>query len=280
MRYSPSTLKYGVLASLALVAFACTNPDEAAPPAGLQPAMEKSNPLPLDPAPVAKVILPNGNTLEFQDFESDVMVMETGKAGVTPFLDETRASEALDKLGVTSAERLAGIWKLAAPGTPMPQALKDIQTRLKDQPDLSMSRERPAPLSEIFGESLRGQSGQALPKAAAPVGCNNGCCDFQWLSTLNDCRKYWDFNWFNYNYGWSTVNSTSIDAWAGTVCAATGNSIWKVNISDGKGGSWTVPQGYYKSYWWYKGTWDKNATSSVNTSASQALHTYCGNVSY
>ncbi len=279
MNFSPSTLKFGALASLALLAIACTNSDLSEPTANNQPAVEKSNSLPLDPTPVAKIALSNGNTLEFQDFESDVMVLETGKAGTTPFLDEARSSEALAKLGVSPAEKLSGIWKLAAPGTPMPKALTDIQTRLKNLPDMSMSRERPTPMSEIFGESPRGQAGQALPKAAAPVGCNNGCCDYQWLATLTDCKKYWDYNWFNYNYNWSKVNSTSIELWAGTVCAATGNSIWKVNI-DGKGGSWTVLQGHYKTYWWIKGVWDQNATTSVNSSASPALHTYCGNVSY
>jgi hypothetical protein len=97
-----------------------------------------------------------------------------------------------------------------------------IAFKMSNDSDMSMPQERPIPLTELFGDSPSTRPSASLPKAAAPVGCNNGCCDYQWLATLTDCKKYWDFNWFNYNYD----------------------------------------------------------LSKVNTSTSQALHTYCGNVSY
>ena len=280
MKYSHATLKSGLLASLAILTAACTNTEDSIPSTSMQPVPEISNPLPLDPEPVASVSLPNGNILEFHDFQSNLMLMETGKAGNAPFLDGTRPTEALAKAGAGPDERLSEIWKLAAPGSPMPQILKEIEARFKNLPSPGMSRERSTPQSGIYGESSLGSTGQPLSKAAAPDGCNNGCCDYEWLATLNACRKFWEFNWFNFNYNWSKVTSTSIDSWSGMVCAANGSSIWKVSISSGNGGNWTVPQGHYKTYKWYKETWDKDATSTVNSSASPALHTFCGNVSY
>ena len=129
-----------------------------------------------------------------------------------------------------------------------------------------------------------GGSRTALP--AAPVGCNNGCCDEAWLYTLAECyQANWNYYWFLYNYGWSTLTSTFDAEVEGLVCSAQGTSTFSMNIG-GSGGTWSVPEATYRWYHWTAGTdfWGgpipKDTSSSVNSAASQHLHTFCGHLDH
>jgi hypothetical protein len=282
MRKHCSRIGSGCLAGLALIAVACTSPEETHPAgAVLTPGIEKPGKLGLDPVPAAALDLPNGNTLDFHDFGSGALLIETGKAGNKPYFSDDNSPDGPALRNISPKERLAAIWKIASPAAPLPKALLEIQKGWKDLPAMGISRELPVSPAEISGQVMEVPAGRSLAKTAAPNGCNNGCCDYEWLKTLNQCKTGLDFSWFNYNFGWSKVTNTGIDLFDGLVCAASGSSVWKVSISDGKGGSWTLKEGYYKRYWWLAGVWsDENASSSVNTVAAQALHTYCGAVSY
>lgn len=112
-------------------------------------------------------------------------------------------------------------------------------------------------------------------------GCNNGCCDFDWLSTFWWCPAPWDFNWFLCNYGWSFANGNDEIFYDGFVCSAEGTSTYKVTV-DGDGGIGSVPRATWKTYSWTAGWvpifgWDEeDVRSTANSSASPHLHTYCG----
>jgi hypothetical protein len=218
---------------------------------------------------VASLKLATGQVIEFHDFGGSALIVESAAAYTPPVLNSA---------GPTSADELASIWTRLAPGTPVPQALQDLQHRLTNLPASSAT---PAvlPSPELDGGKIGGPS-IGLP--AAPQGCNNGCCDASWLSTLAECQGGgWSFSWFLFNYGWSTSTGGSNAQFQGLACSAQGTSTFSVNIG-GSGGVWSVPQATYRWFHWVAGT-DifgnpnrQSLSSAVNSSSNQHLHTYCG----
>jgi hypothetical protein len=244
------------------------------------------------PRPVASAVAPNGNVVEFYDGEDGVLVSETGVAG---------SSRVFDPQG-KSADRLLDAWRSVAPKDPFPQALAQLEKRMKAIHKLATERSRnpahkdalpppPAlfqsrPESKPFGGTLMPES--STPKSGmvtnALEGCDNGCCDREWLGTFDECQDgAADYNWFLFNYGWTWSNSPDIWIYKALVCSANGTSKWNVKIGD-KRWSWDVPHGHYRTWWWKAGSnpilcggWcGKDMTSSVNTTSAQQLHTYCG----
>ena len=60
-------------------------------------------------------------------------------------------------------------------------------------------------------------------------------------------------------------------------CAAVGDSIYRVHIQSGGGGTWTLPQGYYRTVGATGGTFDDpNVGSYVNWGFTLHLHSHCG----
>jgi len=226
---------------------------------------------------VASLKLTAGHVVEFHDFGSSALIVEAAAAYTPP---------ALSFAGPISADQIASIWTHLAPGTPVPPELRDLQRRLTSLPASSVE---PEVLSspEIGGDKIG--SSRIAPSAAlpaAPVGCNNGCCDSTWLSTLAECQGGgWDYSWFLYNYGWTFASTGSTRTYQGLVCAALGTSTFSVNIG-GYGGTWSVPQATYRWYHWVAGTdffgspIRQSMTSSVNSSSNSNLHTYCGRIFY
>ena len=217
---------------------------------------------------VAALKLEGGHVIEFHDFGSSALIVEAAAAYTPPVLDSAEPT----------SDQLVSIWTRLAPGTSVPPALQELQRRLTNLPAGSAA---PKVLSRpVFGGDAIGRSGAALP--AAPVGCNNGCCDASWLSTLAECQGGgWSFNWFLYNYGWSTSNGGSNREYQGLVCSALGTSTFSVNIG-GSGGTWSVPEATYRWFHWVAGT-DifgnpnrQSLASSVNSASFTHLHTYCG----
>ena len=118
---------------------------------------------------------------------------------------------------------------------------------------------------------------------AAPVGCNNGCCDYEWLKTFTACGgNGYDYNWFHYNYGWSSVKVYDADTYLTFACAAIGSSQFKVSVEGGGGGSWTLAERQYRKLTVIAPVCcnDPDISSKVNSSTTPALHTHCGAVAY
>lgn len=225
------------------------------------------------PTPVASLTLTSGQIVEFYDFGSAALIVETGAAYSSP---------AVNSAGAIPADQLAEIWTRLAPGAPVPPALADLQHRLTSMPAASATPRAVA--STTTGGARPRIPGTALP--AAPVGCNNGCCDATWLTTLAECQgSGWNYSWFLYNGGWSTATSTDDIAYQGLVCSAQGTSTFSVSIG-GSSGTWNIPEATYHWFHWTAGTDlfgsfnPKTLSSAVNSAANQHLHTYCGRVLY
>lgn len=260
-RYSssaPAVLLAGVLCgTLGCVAGAA---EQSEPPLDLTVADDVSA-APL----VASLKLRSGQVIDFYDYGSSALVVESGAAYMTPALPNTKES--------IPGDQIVNLWTLLAPETPVPAALADLQRRLASLP--SYSEAAPAMPSLDTGGAKSSISGSAVPNA--PVGCNNGCCDFNWLSTLTECQGHYFYSWFLYNYGWSFANSSNDALYQGLVCSAVGTSIFTVSVG-GSGGTWSVPQATYRWFHWTAGSTRQSMTSSVNSSSAQHLHTYCGGV--
>jgi hypothetical protein len=223
------------------------------------------------PTLVASLTLASGNTIEFYDFGGNAMISETGVA---------YSPQSLNNKNVQNT-RLVDIWAALAPRTPVPAALASFQLQLDKTPSASTSTPRPQPLPTSASGGQ--QTSTTGPTPYAPVGCNNGCCDFQWLSTFEQCQTpYVDYQWFLYNYLWSNDHSTNIWDFFGMACSAIGTSTYSVNMA-GYGGTWSVPEATYRT-WHRANTWCifscENLTATVNSSTNQHLHTHCGWVNY
>jgi hypothetical protein len=227
------------------------------------------------PIPVASITLSNGNVVSFYDFKVGALVMEAGKTPTPP---------ALHLSGNPGAAQLASIWQSVAPDVAVPDSLTALQGRL-----MNLSPETVvAPAPSVAGA---GGSMFAAPKLsganAAPAGdpCNNGCCDYNWLTAnLPDCNDPDDYNWFLLNYGYSYANDSDVILYNSQVCAGIGTSTFTYMSSGGIGGSWPVPEASYITTTWVAGetcdpfcSWvPRTITSSVNSSSNEHLHTYCG----
>ena len=260
MKRSLVKLLSSSLFALSFLSISCTGsgepmPSAASNPASVRPALGK-------PVPVASLTLDNGNQVEFYDFQEGALVSEFGPAGST--------SPAFK--GEKSPDQLVEVWKSLAKAKPVPKAISDLQARLVLQKNTSpVPRDLSPPVSFEDGEQV---APAAMAKQAAPV-CNNACCDYAWLSAQRQCQPYNFFQWFHYNYGWSTINRNYINYVDALACAASGPSAFTITAGKG-GGSWTIPQGYYRTFEWFLWSPKFNLASSVNSPSNQALHSYCG----
>lgn len=232
-------------------------------------ADDQSEP-PADPAgvsdapPVASLKLHSGQVIDFYDYGTNALIVESGAAYMTPALPNTREAIARDQI--------VSLWTRLAPETPVPAALEGLQRRLVSLP---LYPEAAPAVPSLDTGGAKQLSGIVIPNA--PVGCNNGCCDFSWLSTLAECQGNYSFSWFLFNYGWSFSNSSNDALYQGLVCSAAGTSTFSVSVG-GSGGTWSVPEATYRWFHWTSGLFRQSMTSSVNSSSNQHLHTYCGGV--
>ncbi len=275
-----STRSFGtmVVGAMALFAMAC-NQGENANPSSPNPTVNiKTASASKELKPVAQIALSKDHSIEFYDFGNDALIAEVGQAGAEHFFNDQNEPRALLKNGAARTGLLSQVWKSISPETPVPKALLDIQARWENAPP---SQPNPASIDLLPYEAsglnmgLSREISAPLRKSAAPVGCNNGCCDYQWLSTFNECKLIHDNNWFLYNYGWSYANFGDVDSFEGMVCSATGTSTFKMTMSDGTSGTWSIPQATYRKVYWTSGIWGFNRTlnSSVNSSTYPHLHT-------
>lgn len=219
--------------------------------------------------PVAALALENGNSVEFYGFPRGALIVESGGAYTPP------SSVARGK----HADQLVNIWMDLAPTEPVPAELSMLQTRLMNLPPRSGDDVDETGRDAWDGIGDGTADGQENVQLMS--GCNNGCCDFNWLSTFWQCQSPWDYSWFLYNYNWSYANGDDQIYYDGFVCSAVGTSTYKVNV-DGGGGTWSVPEATYRTYSWTAGWvpifgWDEeDVRSNVNSSTNPRLHTYCG----
>lgn len=240
-----------------------------------------------DVEPVARLPLKNGNVLEFYEFQRGAILSEVGRAYSDQLFDG-RGKDARD---------LVETWRSLRPDLDVPPALIRLQERLTtpseshatimSASDSGRGGQR-APERASTTEGRAGGSRPATGDVTAMSGCGNGCCDYSWLSQQYECYAQSDAEWFLFQYGYSIINYNQIQIYKGMVCAATGTSTYSIQMSNGTGGTWSVLQGWYRTYSWYAaydwawcwGPCGENMTSSVNNSWTWRDHTYCGFVTY
>jgi hypothetical protein len=243
------------------------------------------------PAPIASTTLPQGNIVEFFEFDSGVLVSERGKA---------YAEHTLDRIPGAQRTDLIEIWKAIAPNEPLPAALLDAQHRLA-QKSRNGPQEDTAPHVQLRSGPVMDPNSEAptqngwtdgaeLAGVLGPIGCNNGCCDPSWLLTFSQCHTG-QWNWFLFNYWWSTADTVSkvymADAMA---CAAIGWSRYRVDVHGSGTHYWWVPEAHFQTFFWLAGTYfcfpgimcyDKKVVRAhVNIDSAWNLHTQCGSVWY
>jgi hypothetical protein len=257
-----------------------TSPSSAAPEeAARTPPITAVAP-PDHPAPSFRLAVDANTTVELYEFSSGVLVREEGKAGVSqPVLSRYQ--------DLVQSRRVVDLFRAIKPDSSVPSELVALEARLNSlhagsPPKVGITR---TPSAEADGLAAEDTASAAAKSAGVRPDnvCNNGCCDWSWLQN-NLCTNLsgWPYTWFLFNYGYDYANSNSMDAYGGHVCSAIGTSTFGVSITDGSGGTWSVPQGNYISYGWLAGCYFLNCPSyqaistSVNSQYNQHTHTYCG----
>jgi hypothetical protein len=166
----------------------------------------------LPPKPIAQIDHTSGNKIEFYNFGRAVLVMESGLAYNSPVVS----------VGNSQPNSILEIWNEVAPSTPPPQNLVELQHQLNNLTKIKSSyvgdAERDSgpvdtqSTSEFFIQTAK------VPElgAQSPVGCNNGCCDFAWMSsTFWECGSLagsFPYNWLGCNS--DTEAQIRLNSWA------------------------------------------------------------------
>jgi hypothetical protein len=155
------------------IAAGCDTSGPAQPTGLFQRAETASAP---QAAPLVGVVnLANGNTVEFYDFGGRALITEKGAAYTAPTLNHQ-----------LTRQPLSTIWSTLAPSVPVPAALTQLEQELASPtpPPGFVASGTTAPQSKAGGQSngVTSQLGHITPDS--PVGCNNGCCDYQWAMSL------------------------------------------------------------------------------------------------
>jgi len=169
----------------------------------------------------------------------------------------------------------------------VPQALADAQQRMVN---MSPVEAAPPAITRAVPTGMSGTSTTQKGKGVATdalYGCNNGCCDPDWL--VNDMCPQFDYSWFYFNSTWSWYNSNNDDVWTSDsfACAAIGWSHLRVSIGGTDYAYW-IPEANYQYVHWIAGTnwhlgWDtKQVVSKVNLDPTdtQNVNTHCGGIDY
>lgn len=192
----------------------------------------------LDPgAPIASVTLANGNTVEFYETSPGVvLVSEAGRVGVSPLPD--------------NKVRPLDLFRALAPGQPVPEALVSAQARASERstdPEPPAEELPPIQTSQVAGGPL--------------AYIDNQSCDDNWFYNTYCPGSYdWKMCLLNHWNG-AYAQLSSVDYVRHAVCADVGAVTLKVQMGDGAGGIWTVPEGSYRTF-----TWSDDCVFGCNTS--------------
>ncbi len=248
------------------------------------------------PNSIASLDLPNGNVVRFYVIGSRALVTEEGKAYTPP------ATNAIPQT-MKRNDHLVDTWRMLAPEQPVPDALVDAENLITGVPRRTLLEgEPPRPQPEAVPPGAVQQAGPASDDSAHPrvqtggehaaatddlYGCNNGCCDPNWLySYFQECHSG-DGSWFLFNYGWSWAYSGG-EVWTfdAMACAAVDWSLYTIYIWGDSTWAWWIPESYYQRFVWYAAYspwwgWDeKEMSTTVNDPNYTRLHTQCGSVWY
>lgn len=226
-------------------------------------------------APVAaSATTPNGNLVRVYDLPDGALVMEMAK---------TYAPSAVH-FKVGEDDSLLRIWQEIVPGAVPPLKLVALENRLLQ----GTAQDRTSKLEVTGPDSAQAVSRKPAggPTTMALEGCNNGCCDYDWMyQSFDECRQSYDYRWMLYNDYSTYANVSHVWWFDGMVCAAVGTSRYHLSISGYKTVDIDVAEGnFFRTHW--KGPTNYNPThsgccsdapltSTVNASGWQ-LHTYCG----
>ena len=265
MKRSRQVSRWGAIAFCGLAA-ACSTPASSTPEAeNSADVVEKA----VHPEPTVAFAVDSETNVELYDFPAGVMVMETGKAG--------RANTILLQYReLVKSKRFVDLFKTLRPDAVVPEELIALEAKAKTAlPSKVIRQAGTLPPPPAGNQILEGNA------------CGNVCCDYTWLNA-NICSGLSgdSYDWFLFDYGWSYVNASSDTLYSGAACAGIGTSLFTVSVGDGSGGTWSVPAGYYRTYWWLAGCYfldcpdTQSVYTSVNSSGNQHLHTYCGKNNY
>jgi len=184
--------------------------------------------------PIAALDLATGNRLEFYEPSPGLlMVSELGTAGGSP----------TERAGRTPVE----LYRELASDRAVPPALVAAQRRAEErQVDAAPGRQ---PALQIE-QSVSGSN-------IAPPGelsfIDNQSCDDQWFSNkFCGGSPDWQMCLLNHwNGAWAQLSS--VDHVDHAVCADIGAITLKVQMGDGTGGIWDVPEGHWRSFSWQDG---------------------------
>lgn len=205
-------------------------------------ATDEADPIAVDPtAPIATIELDNGNELQFlEPAPGLLLVSEVGVAGVPP--QQIEGKQPLD------------IYREFAPDKQIPSALLAAQQRAEKSPNIQ------ANLSIAESPSAKGGAEATVVDGGPRNYIDNAHCDDRWF---NETFCVGSFDWMgcrlnfvgNYYAQRSNVDYVNV-----STCADLGDITLKINLGNGSGGVWTVPQGTYRSWAWKDG-----CTTSCNT---------------
>ena len=266
-----SILSLGAILAVAVIP-ACdgTSIDEPNPTPATSTSADQT------PIALASLKLSTGQVVELFDLDGQAVISESGEAG-QPVV--------LDTMGdVGRGDKLVDLWHRLAPDQAVPTAVTSMQERLMKDDGTDLARPPKIRVTpEISGLEMDQPTDLPEGTLAAPNGCNNGCCDYEWLKTFAACGgNGYDYQFFHYNYGWSSVKVYDAVVYRTFACAAIGNSQFKVSVEGGQGGSWTLTERQYRTFYAVAPVCcnDPDISSKVNSSAAPALHTHCGAVYY
>ena len=266
-----------LVAASAVFAAACSSADPS-PAEPLEPLESSESAITAaTPKPFESLPLENGNVVEFYEFSRGVLVSERGAAYTNPVLDG-KGKDARD---------LVATWTSLAPKVRVPASLHDVQARLSNLPAPAPK----APRSRVRRTGGALASTKSNAKGVTPSGlfnlCNNGCCDANWMLSQTYCApgSGMDQTWFLFDYGYDYAIFDDIVTYRAIVCAAVGTSTYTVTIDGSEGGTWSVPQATYRTYFWFAGhspfclgLCGEDMLSNVNNYQTNHMHSYCGGV--
>jgi hypothetical protein len=195
--------------------------------------------------------------------------MEAGKAGAPQLVVNSNTDD------------IIGTWDHFAKGASVPTALRELSDRLiAAAPDGAMSAE--VTTEPVSLEKPVSTAPTSVEKT--PVGCNNGCCDRDYLEGALGCGDPMGagYNWYLPGINSCTYNP-KVTFYYGVVCAAVGTTTFKVNVG-GKGGTWPVYEANWASYRWvasynfFTGYHRETVFTTTTGADGSTSHAYCGRI--
>lgn len=241
------------------------------------------------PPAIASIAVGEDSTVEFYDYGDRALTIERGVAGGAPPVLRGALEDLAREPG-----RLVDLFTALRPDLPVPDKLRELDQRLQSAQPPSPSANPPQMPSIEGGFDPQPEGPMPQPLSAgpgvtpqSPQGCNNGCCDPDWLPTIceNGGQNGWDinqphwiWNWYVWNWGYGTaISGDPIHQWGGTVCSASGTSTWSASTH----ADWLIEQAHFIRYnWTCNFACTSTAHSQVNSSSNQHLHMHCGWFNY